>query len=58
MARQKIETKLRTLYNAEVIATGKRIEVYRHRTGTFIDYSDCGIEYFAKDIIILNEIKE
>lgn len=52
------DTELRRLYNAEIRDTGKRVVVYRHRTGTYIDYSDCNTEYFQKDIIILNEIKE
>ena len=51
------QTQTRRLYNAEIRATGKRVQIYRHRTGTFIDYEGCRTEYFDRDIIILNEIK-
>ena len=52
------DTQLKRLYNAKIKATGKMVEVYRHHTGAFIDYLDCGTEYLADSIVILNEIKE
>jgi len=40
------------LKTARVKATGKIIEVYRHSTGTWIDYSDCNTEYQKHEVII------
>lgn len=38
------------LLTATIKATGKRVEVYRHRSGSFIDFSDCNTEYQKSEL--------
>ena len=41
------------LRKATVISTGKKIEVYKHRNGTWIDYANCETEYKKSEVQIL-----
>ncbi len=38
------------LINAHVIATGEKIQVYKHRDGTWIDYADCNTCYRLREL--------
>ena len=51
------DTQKKKLYSAVVLANQKKIEVYRHNSGSFIDYSDCNTEYKADQLEIIKEIE-
>ena len=40
------------LLKATVVVTGKKVEVYRHRLGDYVDFSDCTTMYTAKELRI------
>ena len=40
----------KSLYDAKIRTTLKEVVVYKHRTGTFIDFADCRTEYHARDL--------
>lgn len=45
------------LIEAIVKKTTKPVQVYRHHSGSFIDYSDCNTEYKEEDLILLETKK-
>ena len=38
------------LFNAKIISTGKVIQVYKHYTGDYVDYADCGTMYQPNEL--------